>query len=162
MVLCFGNGGMIMNRLQLQIRLTASGLLIFALLACAIMWNEAGLNNPGRKLNFFGGSNRIPFLQQKHPEATLTFTAIGLGVFLVSLWLPPKAMRRIDHDEPFWWTHGLGLIFVGTIFGIFLYQARYINGVPHEVWQPGAIMGMSCCAGLAITGFVVMIRGSSQ
>lgn len=147
-----------MSRFQLRIQLTASGLILMALLACALMWKEAGLDEPGRVLNFFGGSKRIPFLQRKHPEATLAFTAIGLGLFLVSLWVPFKTQRAIDRDEPYWWTHGLGFIFVGTIFGIFLYQVRYINGVPHEVWQPGAILGMSCCAGLAITGIVVMLH----
>ncbi|MBL8823969.1 MAG: hypothetical protein JNJ77_15385 [Planctomycetia bacterium] len=58
---------------------------------------------------------------------------------------------------PFWWTHGIGLIFFGFLFAVFLYQARYINGVPHDVIQPGAILGLCAYGGIAGTGFTVMM-----
>jgi hypothetical protein len=148
-----------MKPLQLKVQLVATCFCLQAILACLMMWYEAGLHEPGRPLNFFGGSNRVPFFQQKYPEASLAFNSLLILSLLATTWFPHWNCRPGEEKQPFWSTHGLGYLLIGSLMALFFYQVRYINGVPMDVLQIGYLFGLVAAGGIILTGITVLLRG---
>lgn len=119
------------------------------------MWFEAGLHVKGKKLNFFGDMRGTPWHECKHPEAMLAFSACGMVAMLLGIW--GLAGRR--DDQPVWWNFGIGLILFPAIFGWLFFNARYINGTPFGVIQPGFYLAMMAMGGLAAVGVRVFLKG---
>ncbi len=121
--------------------------------ACVVMWYEAELHTGKRPLRLFGGPRSTPFFENKFPEATITFSGIGFVCLLLSVLGLVGRQEKIPD-----WMHGVGLIVVAGILGLFLVQARWINGFPLTVIQPGFYLAMLAVSGLAWAGIIVLIR----
>lgn len=147
--------GIFMSHRFLRERLVGVACCLLGIMACVIMWYDAGLHQPGRQLNFFGGSKKTPFFERRYPEATITFSGLGFGAVLLGLL--GFAGRRMD-DQPEWWNHGVGSIVAAVVFGLLLTQARWVNGMPFEVMQPGYYLALAAVGGLAAVGVSVMVR----
>ena len=137
-------------------KLFSTGFCLLGLIACAIMWVEADLHHPERKLNFFGDTSNKPLTKNKHPEAPLAFVAIGMVALIAGLW----GLAGKD-DQPVWWTHGIGQIVAGAVFGFLLVQVRLINGHDMMEFQPGFYLGMLVVLGLIVTGVKVITGHTS-
>ena len=58
---------------------------LFGMTGCLLMWHEAGLDQPRRPLEYFGGSNKVPFWDQQHPESKFLFTGVGYGIVILGM-----------------------------------------------------------------------------
>ena len=120
-----------------------------------IMWYDAGLHQQGRPLNFFGGSSNTPLFERRYPEATISFSGIGFAAVMLGLF---GFVGRRQEDQPEWWNYGVGSLFAAGVFGLLLTQARWVNGVPFEVVQPGYYLALAAVGGLAAVGMSVIVR----
>ena len=144
-----------MTRFFFRERIVGAICCLLGLAACWLMWHEAGLHQPGRKISVFGDSSKTPFLKGKHPEAPLIFCGIGFTAVLFGLF---GMVANRQREQPLWWDLGIGPIFIAVVFGLLLTKARWINGTPvHEI-QPGYLLALAATGGLVAVGVSVLVR----
>lgn len=139
----------------LRERMISAACCLLGLMACVTMWYDAGLHKPSRPLNFFGDSMHTPLFEGQHPEATITFCGIGFAAVFLGLF---GFVGRRDQSQPPWWDYGVGSIVASGVFALLLTQARWINGTPFDVIQPGYLLALAAVGGLAAVGMSVLIR----
>lgn len=126
---------------------------LLGMTGCLLMWHEAGLDQPRRPLDYFGGSNKVPFWDQQHPESKFLFTGVGYGI--VILGMIGLINRRDQSPES---SYGPAFILAGVIFGFMHVQARTVTGVPFSIVQPGFVLAMAADGGLVVAGALVIVR----
>lgn len=131
---------------------------LLALVACVLMWYEAGLDHAGRRLNVFGGPRSTPFWERRFPESNILFAGCAYGAMLLGL-LGITAHRNTEEKEPEFLA-GPVLMLAGFLLSLLIYQARTVNGVPLEVFQPGCYLALAANGGLALAGLLILFRAA--
>jgi hypothetical protein len=144
-----------MQNFFLREKLVAAACCLLGLVACLLMWHEAGLSKPGRKLDLFGGSNKIPFWEQQHPESKIVFCSVGYGCMMLGI----LGLGKRKDDEPEI-VQGPAFIIFGVIMGFMLTQARTVTGVPMEKFQPGFYLMLAANGGLVAAGVATLVRAA--
>jgi hypothetical protein len=122
------------------------------LLACWLMWNEAGLPPKNRPLHLFGGDSRKFVTEIPYPESCIAF---GGGIYVITILSVLGLIGREDNSPEWHW--GPAFIGVGVFLVLLMHQARRVNGTDMAVVQPGHILGLLAGAGLLAAGGIVLV-----
>lgn len=132
---------------------------LLGMVACGLMWSEAGLPPKDRPLELFGrpSSERRFVTQQPHPESNIAF---GGGIFAIVLLSTLGLIKDRDetrHDTSSL-SAGIGCTLVGVFLLLMLHTARRVNGVDLAVLQPGHLLGLLAGMAITIAGLMVLAK----
>ncbi len=133
-------------------KVLAASSCVLGLVACWLMWHEAGLPPNDRPLRLFGASGGRGISSEIYPESGIVFSG---GIFVVNLLSILGLVRSKEVSVAWHW--GPAFLIVGVLVLIFLHQARRVNSVSLEVVQLGYVLGLLAGAGLLASGVVTFV-----
>ena len=125
---------------------------LLGLLACWLMWNEAGLPPKDRPLHLAGGDTRKFITEIPYPESCIVFAS---GICVISILGVFGLIGREDNSPEWHW--GPCFLAVGVLLLLFLHQARRVNGTDMAIVQPGHLLGLLAGVGLLNAGGAVFV-----
>jgi hypothetical protein len=133
-------------------RVLAAACCLVGLLACRVMWHEAGLPPKERPLHVFGASGGKGISSEIYPESSILWSG---GICVMTLLGIVGLVGRGSTSPEWHW--GPAFVAVGVLLVLFLHQARGVNGTDTAAVQPGHVLGLFAGTGLVGAGGVVLV-----
>jgi hypothetical protein len=127
--------------------------LLLGLLACWLMWHEAGLPPQDRPLRIAGGDSRQFITENPYPESCIAFAA---GMCIISI-LGILGLVRNDDGHAEEWRWAPAFCVLGALLLLLVHQARRVNGIDMAEPQAGHILGLCAGAGVLAAGAAACI-----